>query len=210
MKRDPAFTLVELLIVVAIIGILSAIAVPNYRDALTRTRISQVKVELRNLGFALQNYRMDHSFFPRKQSNLKFFAIYLFPELTSPIPYLGNAKVKDPFGPVIEYEEHELSAVDNNDRFNVAGLVRNSYTYTPYVNFAKLQGNPVLLREGFLVSSVGPDQMDSYIVDFPFPKFYRWGTNVNDSVYDPSNGMYSIGDIGFFGGDLPKQGLVGG
>ncbi|MDX9754685.1 MAG: prepilin-type N-terminal cleavage/methylation domain-containing protein [bacterium] len=205
-----AFTLVELLIVVAIIGILAAIAVPNYRDALTRTRISQVKVELHNLGFALQNYRMDHNFFPRKRSNLEFFAVYLFPELTSPIPYLGSAKVRDPFGPVIEYEERNLAMGDANEKNSIAGLIRNSYTYTPYANFAELQGNPILFHEGYLVSSIGPDQMDSYIVDYPFPKFYRWGPNVNDSVYNPSNGIYSIGDIGFFGGDLPRQGLVGG
>lgn len=66
-------------------------------------------------------------------------------------------------------------------------------------------------REGFVAASVGPDRQDSFIVDVPFPRFYRFPSDsVQDSFYDPSNGLYSFGDIGFFGGDIPVQGLYGG
>ena len=211
--KTRAFTLLELLVVVSIISILAAIAVPSYYDALIRTRIAQVKAELRTLGIALESYRVDHNMFPRKNSNLEFFAVYLLPELTSPIPYLNQVRMEDPFGPVVEYEPPRFTTAEGSDssKNNVAGLVRNSYTYTPYMNFADILGTPGLKKEAFSVSSVGPDQMDSYIVDFPFPGFYRYpGDTVFDSVYNPSNGVRSAGDIGFFGGDLSKQGLVGG
>jgi type II secretion system protein G len=210
--RKRAFTLIELLVVVAIIGILAAIAVPNYHDALVRGRVAQVQIDLKTLGFALQSYRMDQNRYPRKNSNLEFFAVYLVPELTSPIPYMSSANLRDPFGPVHEYEEPPRFEFESDaSNIKVAGLVLNSYMYIPYINFAEIKGFPRLRKEGFAVSSVGPDQMDSYIVEYPFSGYLGVPTDsVNDSVYDPSNGIRSIGDIGFFGGDIPRQGLVGG
>ncbi len=59
-----AFTLIELLIVVAIIAILAAIAVPNFLEAQTRSKVSRVKADLRNLATGIQSFHSDHNHYP--------------------------------------------------------------------------------------------------------------------------------------------------
>ena len=56
-----AFTLIELLIVVAIIAILAAIAVPNFLEAQTRAKISRAKADMRSMATAAETYCIDYN-----------------------------------------------------------------------------------------------------------------------------------------------------
>lgn len=54
-----AFTLIELLIVVAIIAILAAIAVPNFLSAQVRAKVSRAKADMRTITNALEQYTLE-------------------------------------------------------------------------------------------------------------------------------------------------------
>src|SRR4029077_4093020 len=65
LKRDSrGFTLIELLIVVAIIGIIAAIAIPNLLNALDRGKQKRTLGDIRALAVAIESYAVDHSQFP--------------------------------------------------------------------------------------------------------------------------------------------------
>jgi type IV pilus assembly protein PilE len=54
MKRKSGFTLVEMLITVAIIGIIAAIAYPSYMESVRKSNRSEAKVELMDISQRLQ------------------------------------------------------------------------------------------------------------------------------------------------------------
>ena len=59
--KEKGFTLIELLIVVAIIGILAAIAIPNLLSALQRTRQKRTMVDIRTIALAWEARATDVS-----------------------------------------------------------------------------------------------------------------------------------------------------
>jgi general secretion pathway protein G len=62
--RQRGYTLIELLIVVAIIGLIAAIAIPNLINALQRSRQKRTMADMRAISEAVEMYHQDLSFFP--------------------------------------------------------------------------------------------------------------------------------------------------
>jgi general secretion pathway protein G len=58
------FTLIELLIVVAIIGIIAAIAIPNLLNAIDRGKQKRTMADMRSIGTAVESYAVDNNVYP--------------------------------------------------------------------------------------------------------------------------------------------------
>lgn len=63
LKNSKGFTLVELMVVVAIIGILSAVAIPNFKKYQAKTKTSEAKLQLASIYSAMAALQIDFDSF---------------------------------------------------------------------------------------------------------------------------------------------------
>lgn len=102
--RQRGFTLIELMVVLAIIGVLAALIVPNVLGRADDARITAARTDVGNLVQALKLYKLDNQRFPTTEQGLN--ALILKPT-TEPVP--GNWKPyldklpSDPWGRPYQY-----------------------------------------------------------------------------------------------------------
>ena len=68
--NQRGFTLIELMIVVAIIGILAAIAIPLYANVQARARVAKAQADLRTLASSVSMYQAHTGLLPAALTNL--------------------------------------------------------------------------------------------------------------------------------------------
>ncbi len=71
-REEKGFTLIELLIVVVIIGVLAAIAIPKYANTREKAYIASMKEDLKNLVTAQEAYFADYVTYAGAVSNLQY------------------------------------------------------------------------------------------------------------------------------------------
>jgi type IV pilus assembly protein PilA len=74
MQNRKGFTLIELLIVVVIIGILAAIAIPKFANTKEKAYLAAMKSDLRNLATAQEAYLSDFAAYSPDEADLAFNA----------------------------------------------------------------------------------------------------------------------------------------
>jgi general secretion pathway protein G len=103
-RRQRGFTLIELMVVLAIIGVLAALIVPNVLGRADDARITAARTDVGNLTQALKLYKLDNQRFPTPEQGLQ--ALVLRPT-SAPVPanwkpYLDKLP-NDPWGRPYQY-----------------------------------------------------------------------------------------------------------
>ncbi|MEW6234062.1 MAG: prepilin-type N-terminal cleavage/methylation domain-containing protein [Candidatus Omnitrophota bacterium] len=184
--KNKAFTLIELLIVVAIIGILAAIAVPNFLNAQTRAKIARVESDLKSLSTALSMYRLDNNR-PPDDSQPSHGWVISYARLTTPVSYMSavlpdvfqadDVLINDNTGHRIGGPNGPLSYDYGTDKFH-------GYNGSPTHVWYKAWRNST-----WKIGSCGPDKK---YLNVALPAGAGW---LAGNFYDASNGLVSPGDI---------------
>ncbi len=190
-RSASAFTLIELLIVVAIIAILAAIAVPNFLEAQTRAKVSRAKSDMRSMAIAVESYRVDNNRYatPSNDQGVQIGGMEWFETrpsiyLTTPIAYI-TSRPDDPFqrGEVAEpTRQYHYSTRDYTVSTRASSAPWEDY-------FNDLTNRVPVSTIGYSLLSHGPDAK------------HESPNDVDEAValYDPTNGTVSRGDIVFAG-----------
>lgn len=147
--NKKGFTLIELLIVIAIIGIVAAIAIPNLLTALQKGKQKSTMGDMKSIGTAIESYITDNYFAPEPGSDnaaVTTISTYLVPFHTKVLP------AKDAWGN--DYLYSSGSGV-SNDVYSILSFARggvddnlnvqnNNYPVTKMEDF----GNDICYSNG--------------------------------------------------------------
>jgi prepilin-type N-terminal cleavage/methylation domain-containing protein len=170
---NKGFTLIELLVVTAIIAILAGLAIPNFLEAQTRSKVSRVKTDLRTIAIGLEAYHAEHNRYPSSTLIRPF--LRLIP-LSTPVAYITSIPL-DIFQPA------------NNGPWYVQQ--RSHFAYG---------ARPIDQESRWALASHGPDlRPDHEPIEF-YPGYADdlWENPSSGFIYiryDPTNGSVSPGDI---------------
>lgn len=207
-RKNGAFTLIELLIVVAIIAILAAIAVPNFLEAQTRARVSRVRTDMRSVATALELYRVDNLRYPPASDDDgrpvtdpaagdgEWYESRVAIALTTPVAYIAT-RPPDIFAPrqagALQILHYCSADYQGAAQASAAGTLFSSL-------YQELKGEAPPQKLLFCLLSYGPDGDHDVAEGDAHDHDHDHGHSHGEpAIYDPTNGTVSNGDIHYMG-----------
>jgi type II secretion system protein G len=188
MKRT-GFTLIELLIVVAIIGILAAIAVPNFLNAQTRAKVARTESDMRAIDQAIRMYQLDNNMYPVRSGWMDERYI----PLTTPVAYMSSIPL-DPFNTNpndTSKPKDQANRYGNYDYWTRYWANGNSKSGNYWAQQTAFPAN----RYEWQLRGFGPTA--KWVPDLIYPAGHpKAGEYIS---YDASNGLVSEGNIVRYG-----------
>jgi len=208
-----AFTLIELLIVVAIIAILAAIAVPNFLEAQTRSKVSRCAADMRTIRTGLESYAVDANHYPETDFGAGVAQTEVgagMDRLTTPISYLSSV-------PRSPFKEDKMGAGGYRHCTNrilylyvnakrPIGAIANGGNTTPGLpaefddSYQDDRIRYIMQNSGSLAAQAGERQKGAWELKSVGPNNIddAQGGNMTARSYDPTNGTVSPGDVVIF------------
>jgi general secretion pathway protein G len=187
--RYKGFTLIELLIVVAIIGILAAIAVPNFLNAQVRAKVSRSLADQRTMELAILQYMFDYNDNPphSHEINQNWW-------LTTPVAYLSSF-MYDPFQDIPTAKDQ----FEGELRLNKMQHHWDPYDHRYWPGLAANYFDPSINPD------FGPRQQAIGVIIGMGPSVtYKGASTLDWHPYEMSNGLRSIGVIRRYVPGRPK------
>ena len=114
-NRVAAFTLVELLLVVVILGVLAAIVLPKFAGRTEQARNAAATTQINTFGTALDAFEVDIGYYPKGRNGLQDLVVTPRDAQNWKGPYLKSDVPVDPWGNAYFYEcpgRHNASGYD--------------------------------------------------------------------------------------------------
>ena len=104
LHQRRAFTLIELLLVLVILGILAAIVVPKFSGRTEQARVTAAQSQISTFGTALDAFEVDNGYFPKGKNGLSDLVQQPRDAQNWKGPYLKSDIPLDPWGHAYIYE----------------------------------------------------------------------------------------------------------
>ena len=114
-RKQRAFTLIELLLVLVILGVLAAIVVPKFSGRTEQARLTAAQSQIASFGTALDAFEVDNGYYPKGKNGLLDLVQAPKDAQSWRGPYMKNQIPNDPWGQPYVYEcpgKHNPSSYD--------------------------------------------------------------------------------------------------